>query len=72
MFYLAIITLPFLYLLPSAVAAMRSAHLTPAICVVNLFLGWALLGWVVALAMAVSLKPDPERSIVRLLKEYKS
>ena len=44
-----------LYLLPSIVAAGRDGAGGPI--VLNLFLGWTLLGWVVALAWAVSLKP---------------
>lgn len=43
----------FFYLLPTAIAYGRK-HNTAAISVVNFFLGWTLIGWVVALAMAVS------------------
>jgi hypothetical protein len=40
-----------LYWLPSIVAAIRQANVGPVI-VVNLFLGWTFIGWVVSLAMA--------------------
>jgi hypothetical protein len=43
-----------LYFLPFIVALMRSHRQTASVFVVNLFLGWSLIGWVVALAMAVS------------------
>ena len=45
-----------LYFLPSFVAAGRDGAGGPI--VLNLFLGWTLLGWVVALAWAASLKPS--------------
>ncbi|HET9770672.1 MAG TPA: superinfection immunity protein [Acidimicrobiia bacterium] len=41
------------YVLPTAVASSRSHHHVGAIAAVNLLLGWTLIGWVVALAMAV-------------------
>ncbi|MEJ6011450.1 superinfection immunity protein [Novosphingobium aquae] len=43
----------FFYLLPTAIAYGRK-HNTASICVINLFLGWTLIGWVIALAMAVA------------------
>lgn len=45
------------YWLPALVACMRHKSNSGSILVVNLFLGWSLIGWVVALAMAVA----PER-----------
>jgi len=41
-----------LYLVPSLVAGMRNVPHEGSIVVVNIFLGWTLVGWVVALAMA--------------------
>jgi hypothetical protein len=41
-----------LYFIPSIVAYGRKNH-TGAIFALNLFLGWTLLGWVVALVMAL-------------------
>lgn len=40
------------YLFPTFVAACRGHHNTMAIFVLNLLLGWTLLGWVVALVWA--------------------
>ncbi len=46
----AVLTLA--YLLPWAVAATRNRSNVAAIAMINLFLGWSLVGWVVALVMA--------------------
>jgi hypothetical protein len=43
-----------LYFLPTIVAAASSKRKTGAILVLNLFLGWTLLGWVLALVWAVA------------------
>lgn len=40
------------YLLPWAVAATRGTRNSPLVAVVNLLLGWTVLGWLAALAMA--------------------
>lgn len=54
------------YLIPTTIAIMRSRSNTGSIFVVNLFLGWTLIGWVVALAWSVatdrinSSKQNPE------------
>jgi hypothetical protein len=45
------------YFAPSAVAFIRKVPNTWSIVVLNLFLGWTLIGWVVALAMAVRTVP---------------
>lgn len=39
------------YLLPSIVAVYRKHRNGNAIFIVNLFLGWSLLGWVLALVL---------------------
>jgi hypothetical protein len=41
-----------LYLLPSFVAANRKCKAGAGIAVINIFLGWTFIGWVVALAWA--------------------
>lgn len=43
-----------LYMLPSIVAAIRRHLNANSICVINVFLGWTFVGWVVALAWAFS------------------
>jgi T4 superinfection immunity protein len=46
-----------LYFLPSIVAARRRVPNLGSVLVINFFLGWTLVGWVVALAMAVRSVP---------------
>jgi hypothetical protein len=41
-----------LYLLPGIVAQSRKVRNTGSIWVINIFLGWTVIGWIVALAMA--------------------
>jgi hypothetical protein len=50
LFGLAIIG--FFYLLPSLVATWSRHRNTAAISVLNVFLGWTLLGWIIALIWA--------------------
>lgn len=41
------------YFLPWLIASGRNHHRSTQVFVLNLFLGWTLLGWVIALVMAV-------------------
>ncbi|MER0170363.1 MAG: superinfection immunity protein [Nitrosomonas sp.] len=43
----------FLYMLPTAVAIGKSRKNTYSIFVFNLFLGWTLVGWVIALSWSL-------------------
>lgn len=49
------------YFMPAALASHRKCKATAGIAVVNVFLGWTFIGWVVALAWAASgeTKPSP-------------
>ena len=42
-----------MYFLPSILAFARNKRDTAAIVLLNLFLGWTMIGWVVALVWAV-------------------
>ena len=42
-----------MYFLPSIVALARSKHDLLAIFLLNVFLGWSVIGWVVALVWAL-------------------
>lgn len=42
------------YFLPTTIAIIRRRTNTTAIFVLDLFLGWTLIGWVVALVWAVA------------------
>jgi hypothetical protein len=41
-----------LYFVPTIVAATRKVRNLGSVIVINLFLGWTFIGWIVALAMA--------------------
>lgn len=51
-----------IYLIPSVIACIRKAKRALGIFILNLFLGWTLLGWVGALVWAVSDNVDLNRS----------
>jgi hypothetical protein len=46
------------YWTPSLVAGIRHVPNSGSVVVINLFLGWTLVGWVVALAMACRSHPQ--------------
>lgn len=48
----------FIYFLPTVIANRNDHHNTTGIFLVNLLLGWTLIGWVAALVWSVS-KPRP-------------
>jgi hypothetical protein len=43
-----------LYMLPAGIGIIRGRSNAMAIFVLNLFLGWTLIGWVIALVWAVA------------------
>ena len=47
-------TLFLLYWLPTVVAVARQAHSALGVFLVNLFLGWTILGWFVALIWSLA------------------
>jgi hypothetical protein len=56
--FLLIIT----YWIPTAVAMARRVSTANSIFILNFFLGWTLIGWVIALMMAVAPKKIPVES----------
>ena len=56
-----------LYLLPALLAEHRKCKAAAGIVIVNLFLGWTFIGWIVALAWAAcgekKLAADPARPL---------
>jgi hypothetical protein len=46
-----------LYFIPLIVAMVRHVPNVGSVAVINIFLGWTIIGWVVALAMAVRSHP---------------
>jgi ribosomal protein S27E len=52
------------YFLPTIIAGRRGIPNAGSVAVVNIFLGWTCVGWIVALAMAVSGNtPSTQRSV---------
>jgi hypothetical protein len=47
-----------MYFLPTIIALRGKHHNTNAVALVNVFFGWTVLGWIVALVWAVT-KPAP-------------
>jgi hypothetical protein len=52
------------YFLPTIVAVIRKVPNMGSVIVINLFLGWSIIGWIVALAMAARSVPTPQQVIV--------
>ena len=52
------------YLLPTLVAWLRHTSDLGAVAVINLALGWTLLGWIVALAIALRRHAGPAVLII--------
>jgi Superinfection immunity protein len=46
-----------LYFLPAIIAAARQTHNATGILVLNLFLGWTIVGWFVALLLSILSAP---------------
>ena len=57
-------TLACLYFLPSIIAVVRHNPNAGVVIVLNFFLGWTLVGWVVSLALAVK-KSTPQVVVVQ-------
>jgi hypothetical protein len=60
LFVLLVLAVP--YFVPSIVAVRRKMPNKGSTIVVNLFLGWTFIGWVVALAMACGRKDPPVKT----------
>lgn len=54
LFGLSVVAIPLIYFLPSLIASKRRHRSGGSVFVLNLFLGWTLIGWVVALAISLS------------------
>jgi Superinfection immunity protein len=46
-----------LYFLPAIIAAARHTHNATAILLLNIFLGWTGIGWIVVLIMSICSAP---------------
>ena len=52
------------YWVPTVVALIRTPPHFGSIIVINVFLGWTIIGWVVALAMACRSRPHQPQYVV--------
>lgn len=59
--FLGLIVAALVYFIPAVVAFSRGVPNKGSVLVLNLFLGWTLVGWVVALAMAARSAPPGPR-----------
>ena len=48
-----------IYVVPSLIAARRQAERLRRIVMVNLLLGWTVIGWIIAMVMATRPHPPP-------------
>ena len=62
-----IVLIGIVYFFPTVAAISNKKSNTTSIFIVNLFLGWSLIGWVVALAWAFS--KDKEKDIVKVFMD---
>jgi len=53
-----------LYFFPTLIAILRGRHNTGAIFLLNFFLGWTFVGWIISLVWAVSSNPPPQQIII--------
>jgi Superinfection immunity protein len=51
-----------MYFIPSIIALAKSKPNTLTIFLINFFLGWSLIGWIVALVMALREEVPPVRA----------
>jgi hypothetical protein len=54
------------YFVPTIVAWARRVPGKGSVTVVNVFLGWTVIGWIVALAMACRSRPQPQSANVTI------
>ena len=59
-----------LYFIPAIIASARALPNQGSVWVINIFLGWTFIGWVVALAMAVAGKRPSTQSPLLLLTAH--
>jgi hypothetical protein len=59
----ALLVIAVLYFLPLLIALGRKVPNQGSVAVVNILLGWTLIGWVIALAMAARSVPAPVQQV---------
>lgn len=56
----AFLVIGLLYFLPTLIAVKRTHRNMAPIAVINILLGWSLIGWVIALAWSFSANTEPD------------
>ena len=54
----------FLYWLPTMVAVLRRTPSALGVAAINFFLGWTVIGWIVAMILALAAYPAQERVVI--------
>ena len=54
----------FLYWLPTMVAVLRRTPSGLGVAAINFFLGWTVIGWIVAMILALAAYPAQERVVI--------
>ena len=60
--FLMVVLIAVAYFVPFAIAKARKHHNSDAILMVNLLLGWTVIGWIVALIWAATAVQAPQAS----------
>ena len=60
--FFLILAVIFVYFIPTIIAVSREHHNKAAISILNILLGWMLLGWIVALIWSVTAVNKPAQS----------
>lgn len=56
--------LVFLYWLPTMIAVLRRTPSALGVAAINFFLGWTVIGWIVAMILALAAYPAQERVVI--------
>jgi len=64
-----IATLFIFYWLPTIVAIVRQAHSALGVFLLNLFLGWTVIGWIVALIWSLAASNRQREVVVRVERD---
>ena len=64
-FILAVLVGVWIYLLPTIIAYSRKREAKATVLIINLFFGWSLIGWGIALYIALTKDDEPEKIIIR-------
>jgi hypothetical protein len=60
-----IVIILFAYFVPSIIAMTRHHNNTPAIFLVNLLLGWSVIGWIIAFIWSLTSRAQPQQIIIQ-------